>query len=251
MQQANTVLSSNVRQLTSMPQSTTHQSTGHSRTEQGAADREQLAYAVNQVFAWVDGYYPRTFRTGWASPEQVPKSKNLMLDAMKTLNVVPTWAALDRLKRAMLEKGGDWPPSIPEIVKTLAPIPQDFGLKPLADAWLVLNRNVHQPDQIKCPAIRAAMVGLTHDLQTATSQRMVEKCERRFASAYQGVVNRVMAGEELRPVQALTHQREPTKYEPTDHVKQGMQQLSDTDKKLTGSDATQAMLKRLRSGARA
>ena len=234
-----------------MPPSTTHLSTGHSRTEQAGADREQLAYAVNQVFGWVDGYYPRTFRTGWASPDQVAKSKKLMLDAMKTLNVVPTHAALERLKCSMLEKGGDWPPSIPEIVKTLAPVPQDFGLKPLADAWLILNRNVHQPDQIKCPAIRAAMTGLTHDLQTASSQRMVEKCERRFASAYQGVVNRVMAGEELKPVQALAHQKEPTTYEPTPAVQDAMSQMSESEKRLTGAEATQAMLKRLRSGARA
>lgn len=173
-----------------------------------------------------------------------------MLRLLSKSGSVPGEKALARLEDLMLERGGDWPPSVPDIVRCLRPVPQDFGLKPLTDAWLTLNRNVHQPDQIKCPAIRAAMIGLTHDLQTANSQRMVEKCERRFASAYQGIVNRVMAGEELKPVQALTHQREPAKYEPTAHVQQGMQQLSDTDKKLTGSDATQAMLARLKMAKR-
>lgn len=186
--------------------------TSSEATTLDSSEREQLTFVITQVFTLVKRMYPRTWGQGWASEAEVRESQRFMWKLLSKSGRVPNTKGLERLQDLMIERGGDWPPSIPDIVKCLRPVPEDFGFLETETAWSRVKQNASCLDRVP-DAARIAASEFSWELKHCRADEADKRFKRRFAAAYEGAVNRAMRGEDLNPVAQLEH----TKAAPEPH----------------------------------
>lgn len=182
------------------------------------SEREQLTYVITQVFTVIKRFYPRTWGQGWQSEEQVRESQREMWKLLSK-GLVPTVNGLERLKKMMIERGGDWPPSIPDIVKCLRPVPEDYGFHDTETAWIIATRNASCLERVPA-AVRAGVDGFAWELMHAKADDADRKFKKRFVAAYEGAINRAMRGESLEPVAMIERTVSEPEPEITKHITQ-------------------------------
>ncbi|MBB3142798.1 replication protein P [Halomonas organivorans] len=172
------------------------------------APRDQVLALVSQVFTRLAALYPRTWESAFPSDQVLALSKREMAMELARWQALPTRRVIERAMSELKREGNTWPPTIPVLIKLLAPTPEDFGMPAVAEAWREVTDHAHQPRQHRWSHEAVRMAGnatgwweLTH---TRTKSR-IEAAERRFAKHYQALVNRVMAGETLTERQLLEH----------------------------------------------
>lgn len=193
--------------LKSMQQSTTGRTQAgqpilSQETKLGVSEREQLTFVISQVFAIIKRFYPRTWGQGWSSEAEVRESQRMMWKLLSKSDSVPNANGLERLQELMINRGGDWPPSIPDIVKCLRPVPEDFGFMDSEAAWDLAKR---VPVKRLPEEIRVAVADLRWDMDQAKADEVERRFKPRFVAAYEGAVNRVRAGEQLYAVAQIEH----------------------------------------------
>lgn len=99
--------------------------------------------------------------------------------------------------------GGDkcWPPTAVQFAAACQPTPEDLGFVSKDRAWLMVCELSRAPARVTCPAVKAAAYGLWPLIRTES-----RSAEKAFRKAYQAVINRVLAGEDIAPHQQLEHQ---------------------------------------------
>ena len=174
-------------------------------TTLNTTEREQLTFVITQVFVVIKRFYPRTWGQGWASESEVRESQRMMWKLL-SMGEVPNSKGLLRLQELMISRGGDWPPSIPDIVKCLRPAPEDFGFMDADSAWELAK---YQSTKNMPPEIRVAVADLKWEMDHCKADELDRRFKKRFVAAYEGAVNRVRAGEQLYAVTQIEHEPEP------------------------------------------
>lgn len=208
-----------------------------------SSEREQLTFVITQVFTIIKRFYPRTWGQGWASEAEVRESQRMMWKLLSKSGQVPNAKGLERLQDLMIERGGDWPPSIPDIVKCLRPVPSDYGYLSNDDAWSAVKRNAGNVRAIQDEAVQLAAMPLAWDLKHSREDEIDRKLKPRFIAAYEGAINRIMRGEELKPMAQLERQ------EPVAAPHPAVAAMMAQDQGKTGRAAAEALLAELRSEA--
>jgi hypothetical protein len=184
--------------------------TASGRTTTGPSPERKAAITalVSQVFTRLEALFPRTFSSAFPSADLLKLSRRELAQELAQWPALPPRAVVERAMSELKRSGSTWPPTIPVLVSMLAPTPEDVGMPALAEAWREVLAHAHEPSRHRWSheAVRlaGAAVGwweLTH----TTAQSRWPRLEKRFASEYQALVNRVMAGEELVPRQLLEH----------------------------------------------
>ncbi|SFB80376.1 hypothetical protein SAMN05660443_0228 [Marinospirillum celere] len=180
---------------------------------------EQVTQAIGQVFALLQRLYPRTWDTGWKSAQEVTESKRTLFKLLAK-SAPPSPACFQRLEAFIAERGGDFPPSLPDIARVLKPQPEDLGFASPESAWLTVCNNSHQHQVIRCPAIRAAVGNRWHAIRNATSRVDIAREYKAFQASYEAVINRALMGEDITPRQLLEDQSRKlqSKGRPTDSL---------------------------------
>lgn len=169
--------------------------------------REQVLALVNQIFSRLEAIFPRTFSSAFPSADLLTLSKRELAMELARWPAPPTRQVVERTMSELKQQGSTWPPTIPVLVRMLAPTPEDVGMPAIAEAWREVSAHAHEPrvHRWSHEAVRLAgnQVGWW-ELRHVVPSR-VERLERRFAREYTALVNRVMAGEELTPRELLEH----------------------------------------------
>ncbi|MCK2183535.1 replication protein P [Halomonas sp. YJPS3-2] len=169
--------------------------------------RPETLALVNQVFTRLAALYPRTWESAFPSESVLALSKREMAMELARWVALPTRPVVERAMSDLKREGNTWPPTIPVLIRLLAPTPEDFGMPAVAEAWREVTAHAHEPRRHRWSHEAVRMAGnavgwweLTH-----VQPSRVERLERRFAKEYQALVNRVMAGETLTERQLLEH----------------------------------------------
>lgn len=117
--------------------------------------------------------------------------------------VKPEWITfgLNRYRERIRAEftGGDkcWPPTAVQFAMACIPTAEDLGFADESTAWLTACSNSSQPKAIRCDAIRAAAEGMWFEIRSTSSAQGIRELSKRFKKSYQGVINRVLAGEDI------------------------------------------------------
>src|SRR5690554_1122691 len=171
--------------------------------------REQVLALVSQIFTRLEAIFPRTFSSAFPSADLLSLSKRELAQELASWPALPSRLVIERTMSELKRGGNTWPPTIPVLVRMLAPQPEDFGMPATGDAWREVLAHAHEPSRYRWRHEAVRMAGAAvgwWDLTHTTAQSQWPKLEKRFTRHYEALVNRVMAGEELVPRQLLEHE---------------------------------------------
>lgn len=216
MQTAATVLPNAVSQLRKPgqpPKAERQQAQGEPSKASGqaltAADVDELFNTLGELYGskfvsqW--GAFDET-GAWWAELEHLPP-------AMITLGLR---RLRQQIQDAARQNGEAWPPTPIAFAALCQPKPEDFGLPSEAEAWREATGNAHQPGQHRWSHEAVRMAGQAvgwWDLTHGGGETRTDRLERRFRKEYTALINRVMAGEWLKPRTLLGHDSQLTQGE--------------------------------------
>ncbi len=188
-------------------------SDSQTRTTQGGSTassmkKSQLEALVNRIFTRLEAIFPRTWRTAFSTENMLTLAKREVATSMAKWSVLPTNQAADMAVERIKAQGGEWPPSVASLVKSLQPRPEDFGMPESDVAFIEAIQHAQQPGQHEWshPAVRVAGAAAGwFDLANATGERAINVIRSRFSKEYLAIVNRVMAGGEVEPRTLIAH----------------------------------------------
>ncbi|MDL4861423.1 replication protein P [Halomonas elongata] len=170
--------------------------------------KEAVLVLVNRIFSRLEAIFPRTFSSAFATGDQVKLSKRELAMELAQWTALPTRQVIERAMSDLKRSGNTWPPTIPVLIDLLAPIPEDFGMPAVADAWAEACSHAHEPRRHRWSHEVVRLAGNAvgwWDLTHTTAQSQWPRLEKRFSREYQALVNRVMSGEDITPRHLLEH----------------------------------------------
>ncbi|MGM0858635.1 MAG: replication protein P [Pseudomonadota bacterium] len=178
-------------QHASPTQTTTGGSTGSSQR------KTQLQELVNRVFTRLEAIYPRTWRTAFSTEQMLTLAKREVATSMAKWATLPTTQAVDMAVERIKAEGGEWPPSVASLVKSLKPRPEDFGMPSVEVAFSEAMQNSQNPAAHHWTHAAVREAGRAtgwFDMAQASSEAKIRALRAVFVKQYDAVTNRVMGG---------------------------------------------------------
>lgn len=180
-------------------------------TNRQQAHHESHQAITPKMIADLFGTMTGLFGQKWTNAYGLADRTGQWLATLKDLHPQQFAMGINRVRLA----GKDWPPSAPEFRKLCQPLPEELGLPTLASAWKEANEFAGQLNYHGWSHRAVYLAGHAagwYELRNAGTAEECREVKRKFAAAYQTLVNRECQGLPLEDQQAIEYQFDPSTY---------------------------------------